>query len=164
MDWLFPSINLTKKIKMWGRWSWKCKNRKNKLQQMQVGTNRSREPETTPSTSHYTELQERNSWCDRYYRRSALNLDAVKSGWIISTSPSFHCYIQLQAGLRQSCFPYKNLQEMQEMGEITGTMLYILFTQLILLKSVEPFAYIWQIILNSFLMSLAWHEYTISVY
>lgn len=46
---------------------------------------------------------------------------------------SFHRYIQLQAGLRQSCLPYNNLQEMQEMDEIRGNMLYILFTQLILL-------------------------------
>lgn len=44
---------------------------------------------------------------------------------------------------------------MQEMGEIRGNMLHILFTQLILLKSVELFAYIWQMILNYFLMSLA---------
>lgn len=136
---------------------------------MQVGTNRSRGPvtvkrrllrATTLSPSHYTELQERNSLCDRYCRGSGWNLNIVKCGWIISISPSFHCYIQLQASLRQSCFPYKNLQEMQEMGEIRGNTLYILFTQLILLKSVELFAYIWQMILKSFLMPLAWHEYT----
>lgn len=48
----------------------------------------------------------------------------------------------------------------KEMGEIRGDMPHILLTQLILLKSVELSGYIWQMILKSSPMPLAWHKYT----